>query len=150
MSEIDESDIDALRRLCAGDDLDQDDLFQLLDTDSDDNVVIGSVFFGVYPAIMSYATPLYHKERYHTSVLTGTTWVEELMDGHPDRIHCELGVCLHVFEKLLSVLQKLKYKDSRHVPLHKQLVIFLYTCVTGLTTCHVGERFQWSNSTISQ
>jgi hypothetical protein len=47
-------------------------------------------------------------------------------------------------------LRKLGYRDSRHVPLHEQLAIFLYTCVTGLTTRHVGERFQRSSSTISR
>ncbi|KAF9219217.1 hypothetical protein BS17DRAFT_718269 [Gyrodon lividus] len=30
------------------------------------------------------------------------------------------------------------------VSVQEQLGIFLYTCVTGLTSCHVGERFQCS------
>ncbi|KAH7888173.1 hypothetical protein F5I97DRAFT_1806364, partial [Phlebopus sp. FC_14] len=30
------------------------------------------------------------------------------------------------------------------------LGIFLYTCITGLSTKHVGEHFQWSNDIISK
>ena len=142
--------IDILRRLIEGHDLDRDDLLSSINTSSDDEVLLNIIVGGIYPAIMTYATPHYRKERYHTSALTGTAWVEELMDGHPDRICCELGVRLPVFEKLLRILQKLGHSDSKHVPLHEQLAIFLYTCVTGLTTRHVGERFQRSNGTISQ
>ncbi|KIK24570.1 hypothetical protein PISMIDRAFT_645831 [Pisolithus microcarpus 441] len=39
--------------------------------------------------------------------------------------------------------------DSKFVTLEEQLSIFLYTCVTGLTSRHVAERFQHSNNTIS-
>jgi hypothetical protein len=82
--------------------------------------------------------------------LSGITWVEELMEGHPERIRCELSIHLHVFKKLYFILQKLGYKDSKHVTLHEKLAIFLYTCVTGLTTRHVSERFQRSNGMISR
>ncbi|KAJ7081525.1 hypothetical protein C8R44DRAFT_527075, partial [Mycena epipterygia] len=39
---------------------------------------------------------------------------------------------------------------SKHVTLEEQVAIFLYTCVTGLSIRHVGERFQRSNETISK
>jgi len=42
------------------------------------------------------------------------------------------------------------YKDSREVRLEEQLSIFLYTSVTGLSTRHVGERFQRVNNTIAK
>jgi hypothetical protein len=87
---------------------------------------------------------------YHTSVLTGEAWVLELMRGHPKRIHCELGVHLHVFQALLSELRSTGHTNSRFVTLEEQLAIFLYCCVTGLTIRHVGERFQRSNETISR
>ncbi|KAF8152519.1 hypothetical protein B0H34DRAFT_663958 [Crassisporium funariophilum] len=41
------------------------------------------------------------------------------------------------------------YADSKHLMLEEQVAIFLYTCVTGLSICHVGEHFQHANSTIS-
>jgi len=40
--------------------------------------------------------------------------------------------------------------NSRSVSLEEQVVIFLYTCVTGLPTRHIGERFQCSNNMISR
>jgi hypothetical protein len=88
-------------------------------------------------------------EPYHTSALSGQEWVIELIIGHPERIRCELGVHAHVFEQLINELRALGHADSRYVSLEEQLAIFLYSCVTGLTVRHVGERFQRSNGTIS-
>lgn len=87
---------------------------------------------------------------YHTSILTGAGWLMELLLGHPDRIRCELGVRKHVFEALINELRSMGYGDNRYVCLEEQLGIFLYTCVTGLTSRHVGERFQRSNDTITR
>jgi hypothetical protein len=89
-------------------------------------------------------------EPYHTSALSGQEWVVELIVGHPERIRCELGVHAHVFESLVEEFRALGHTDSRYVSLEEQLAIFLYTCVTGLTVRHVGERFQRSNDTISR
>lgn len=89
-------------------------------------------------------------EPYHTSVLTGQGWVMELLAGHPERIRCELGMHRHVFVELIDELHKMGYSSSRFVSLEEQLAIFLYTCVTGLSVRHVGERFQRSNETISR
>jgi hypothetical protein len=87
---------------------------------------------------------------YHTSILSGHRWVLELITGHPDRIRCELGVSKDVFLQLLTELRQAGHQDSRHVTLEEQLAIFIYTCVTGLTVRHVGERFQRSADTISR
>lgn len=43
-------------------------------------------------------------EPYHTSILSGEGWVIELLTGHPERIHCELGMHGEVFRELISVL----------------------------------------------
>ena len=96
----------------------------------------------IVTAAMEVASGLYDKRAYHTSILSGHAWVQELLNGHPDRIRCELGVSHHVFNLLLSNLHGMGYKDSRHVTLEEQLAVFLYTCVTGLSIRHVGERFQ--------
>ena len=88
---------------------------------------------------------------YHTSnLLTGAGWLVELLLGHPDCIHCELGVRKHVFEALVNELRSMGYGDNRSICLEEQLGIFLYTCVTGLTVRHVGERFQRSNETVAR
>ena len=46
-------------------------------------------------------------QAYHTSILTGEGWVRELLAGHPEHIHCELGVHSHVFLKLIEELHRL-------------------------------------------
>lgn len=87
---------------------------------------------------------------YHTSSLSGQGWMLELLQGHPDRIHSELGLYHNTFYILLQELRLLGYGDSRHCSLEEQLGIFLYTCRTGLNVRHVGERFQRSNETVAK
>ncbi|KAG2042888.1 hypothetical protein BDR03DRAFT_846706, partial [Suillus americanus] len=36
------------------------------------------------------------------------------------------------------------------ISVEEQLGIFLYACVMGLSTCHLGERFQCSPNTIAR
>jgi hypothetical protein len=90
------------------------------------------------------------RQPYHTSILSGRGWVEELLNGHPRRIRTELGVHKHVFRELIFTLHHMGHGDSKYVTLEEQLAIFLYTCVTGLTSEHVGERFQRTGETISR
>lgn len=90
------------------------------------------------------------RQPYHTSILSGQAWVQELLHGHPRRIHTELGVHEHVFRQLIFCLHHMGHGDSKYITLEEQLAIFLYTCVTGLTSPHVGERFQHTGETISK
>ena len=102
-------------------------------------------------ATLFYSSSLYWKQDYHTSILTGDAWVNELIHGHPDRIWTELGVRLHVFLILVHELRTISgLEDGKHVGVNEQVAIFLYMCVTGLSVRHVGEGFQWSNETISK
>ena len=89
-------------------------------------------------------------ELYHTSILLGQMWVDELLDGHPDHICCELGLQKGTFHELLHTLCCFSAADSKHVSLEEQLAIFLYMSATGLTIQHTGEHFQCSNDTISK
>ena len=63
----------------------------------------------------------------------------ELLSGHPDRIHCELGVSHDIFDGLILELREMGYRNSKYVSLEEQLTIFLYASVTGLTIRHLGE-----------
>ena len=87
---------------------------------------------------------------YHTSILTGEGWIKELLEGHPECIRNKLGVHKSGFRILVAELQNAEYHATRNVTVEEQLAIFLYTCVTGLSACHVGEQFQRSNDTISK
>jgi hypothetical protein len=99
---------------------------------------------------IAFATPLFDKTPYHTSILTGEGWIVELLNGHPKRIHTELGVRRYVFRRLVSALQDAGIGRSRYVSLEEKLAIFLYSSVTGLSIRHLGEQFQRSNETISK
>ena len=112
-------------------------------------ILITSAILSTITAILE-ATYRRDPEPYHTSILTGHGWIQELLSGHPERIRCELGVHCHVFEVLISELREMGHKNSKFVTLEEQLGIFLYCCVTGLTIYYVGERFQRSNETISK
>lgn len=63
----------------------------------------------------------------------------ELLSGHPEHIHCELGVSHDVFVELISELHKMGHTSLKFVSLEEQLAIFLYCCVTGLTIQHWRE-----------
>ena len=104
----------------------------------------------VIPTIIKHISQFYFKTPYHTSILSGYGWVQELRSGHPECIRTELGVRKHVFDELLFELYSMGYEDSRGVTLEEQLAIFLYMCVTGITIRHAGQRFQRSNGTISK
>jgi hypothetical protein len=88
---------------------------------------------------------------YHTSILTGEAWVYDLIYGHPDRIQHNLGVDCDVFNALLHILHHNGFVLSYNgMSVEEQLGTFLYTCVTRLSSCLVGERFQHSPDTITR
>jgi hypothetical protein len=102
-------------------------------------------------AAQLYSTPSYWKQPYHTSKLTGAEWVNELKNGHWDRIWTELGMRVHVFLTFVHELRAVAgLDDSKYVGLEEQAAIFLYMSVTGLSVWHVGEQFQRSNETVSK
>jgi hypothetical protein len=123
---------------------------EVLDTFRRRRFVLINMVHTIIAAAVEIISSLNDRQAYHTSALSGHAWVLELLNGHPGRIRCELGVSLQVFDDLLSNLRGMGYKDSRYVTLEEQLAIFLYTCVTGLSIRHVGERFQRANNTISK
>jgi len=111
---------------------------------------IGVLITIIIPKLIQVICALYVKQPYHTSILSGEGWVQELLNGHPKRIQCELGVSKEVFNLLIHELQSMGHTRTRHVSLEEQLAIFLYTSVTGLSVRHTGERFQRANATISK
>jgi hypothetical protein len=102
------------------------------------------------PTLMQLIFRYHMKEPYHTSILSGYAWVQELLNGHPERIRTELGVHKEVFLALIKELRSMGHGDTKYVTLDEQLAIFLYTSVTGLSVRHVGERFQRANGTVSK
>jgi hypothetical protein len=102
----------------------------------------------VIQAAIEVITPVIDRTPYHTSILSGEAWVQELLTGHKMRIRNELGVYRQTFSTLVQTLQDIGIRSSRHVTIEEQVAIFLYTVVTGLSSTHVGECFQRAPSTI--
>ena len=62
------------------------------------------------------------------------------MNGHPNHIKINFGVSLDTFSALIHVLELSKFAQSwNEVLVKEQLGIFLYTCVTSLSSCLVSE-----------
>lgn len=88
---------------------------------------------------------------HHTSILTGQAWVLELMTGHPDCIKINFGVSIETFSALVHILNENGIMEStKGITVEEQLGIFLYTCVTGLSSRLVAEWFQRSTDTITK
>ena len=102
------------------------------------------------PTLMSLVFRYHMKEPYHTSILSGYAWVQELLHGYPKCIHTELGVHKELFLALVEELQSMGHEDTKNVTLQEQLAIFLYISVTGLSIRHAAEQFQHANATISK
>jgi hypothetical protein len=112
--------------------------------------LLALILNSLIPTIIQYIRQHYNKQPYHTSALHGHDWVQELLNGHPERIRSELGVHKHIFVALIAELYAMGQKGSKFVTLEEQLAIFLYGSVTGLSVSHLGERFQRSKETISK
>ena len=125
---------------------------RVMDDTDDDKLLTALIVFAAQAivAVAVFAAPLYDKREYHTSALTGEGWVQELINGHPLRIKNELGMTIEVFQAFVYELSQCGIVDSKYVSANEQVAIFLYSCVTGLSVQHIGERFQHSNETISR
>jgi len=55
-----------------------------------------------------------------------------------------------IFHALVQELWACGLHDSRYITLNEQIAIFLYTCVTWLSSHHVTECFQHSHTTIQR
>jgi hypothetical protein len=76
------------------------------------------------PTLMRLIFRYHMKEPYHTSILSGYAWVQELLHGHPERIRTELGVHKEIFYALIEELRSMGHGDTRYVTLEEQLAIF--------------------------
>lgn len=88
--------------------------------------LLALILNSLIPTIIQYIRQYYNKQPYHISTLHGHDWIQDLLNGHLECIHSELGVHKHVSVALIAELQAIDQKDSKFVTLEKQLAIFLY------------------------
>ena len=122
------------------------------DLDKEDLIVQAAVTAAISATlvVIDYSQTHYDKTPYHDSALSSAAWVCELLRGHPKCIHKELGVHKYIFQALIVALQDAGCMRSKFVMLEEQLVIFLYTCVMGLSLINVCEHFQQATETASK
>ena len=58
----------------------------------------------LFPTLTHMILCYYIKEPYHTSILSGYAWLQELLHVHPECIRTELGVYKEVFHALIERL----------------------------------------------
>ncbi|KAF7370409.1 putative nuclease HARBI1-like protein [Mycena sanguinolenta] len=111
------------------------------------NAVIAIIFFASH--LLGIERPL--PRPMHTSILSGSLWIDEILLGHPDRCHRELGMSTALFLLLLAELVATgDLADSRFVSAQEQVAIFVYWLVHGSSQRELQERFQRSGDTISR
>ena len=71
--------------------------------------ILSVILNSLVPTILQAIRQYYDKEPYHTSILRGQDWVQELLNGHPKWIHTELGVHKHIFIALIAELRAIGY-----------------------------------------
>jgi hypothetical protein len=112
---------------------------------------VATIVVATAAAVRTISYKRYFPEEYHTSKLSGSEWMDELLNGHSDRLFHNCGMRQHVFHKLKAELQKSGgLKPRRHVDVDEMLGTFLYQAVTNLSVRRVAERFQRSLETVSR
>lgn len=85
----------------------------------------------------------------YTSILSGHEYVQELLNGHPDRIYNVFRMDKHVFLRLCFTLESLKLlQHDRHVGIQEAVAIFLYIVAHSERMRMAPDRFQRSKDTI--
>jgi hypothetical protein len=114
-------------------------------------LIIRAILSAIPPVIESLGTYL-EKQPYHTSILTGRMWLQELLDSRsPHRFRESLGMNPHVFLALVRKLDDItSLKTRRDTDIVEQVAMFLYAIVGNQSNRNTGERFQRSGETISR
>ena len=90
----------------------------------------GLLFMATSRDVTALYSTQFNRVPVHTSRLSGLQWLDELVSGHPQRFHNEMGLHKDVFMKLIRVLGRdTGLAPTRHVLAKEQLAIFLhYVC----------------------
>ena len=76
-----------------------------------------------------YAATYLIKEPMYNSILTGATWVKELLNGHAARFYDALGMVKSTFLQLCHELQEHSgLQNSKYLSLAEKVTIFLRIC----------------------
>ncbi|XP_054820818.1 uncharacterized protein LOC129319776 [Prosopis cineraria] len=91
-----------------------------------------------------YVMPYVCKEPRRTSRQTGQMWVNEILQGHPDRCYEMFRMEKHLFRQLCATLDELGLKKSKKMRVEEMVEMFLNTIGHGVGNRMIQERFQHS------
>jgi hypothetical protein len=111
----------------------------------------------VFATLAATSAVLHHYGRriapipWHNSIRTGKMFVDELLEGHPERIRSVLGLRKHTFRQLVHELRhRTGVGSTRGITLEESVAITLHFLVTNNSVAQEAELFQRSPDTISQ
>ncbi|KAK3205167.1 hypothetical protein Dsin_019213 [Dipteronia sinensis] len=85
----------------------------------------------------------------YTGGLTGYAFVQELLNGHPVRMHNTFRMDAPIFLNLCQILEQSQLlEDDRHVTVIETVGMYLYILSHGVVMLVVAERFQRSKDTV--
>ncbi|KAK4704957.1 hypothetical protein P7C70_g1243, partial [Phenoliferia sp. Uapishka_3] len=102
------------------------------------------------PTPPSPATPSPSPSKIYTSSLTGEMRIQELMNGHPERIKSALGSSKETFAQLMD---QLPFRPRKRISREEQLGIFLYVRRQRSATRDyddAAERFQRDSKIVAR
>ncbi|RWR85031.1 putative nuclease HARBI1 [Cinnamomum micranthum f. kanehirae] len=101
--------------------------------------------------VLGYYYSYGHRDRVHNSILSGESFVDELLIGHERNCFDLLRVSKGCYVNLSNELrQRDLLADSRNVTVEEQLAIFLFTIAHNERNRVMQNRFQHSGETISR
>lgn len=105
----------------------------------------------VLPSIQDSSQPSTNKKSIHTSKLSGTCCVNEILTGHESLSKRNFHMEVEVFQSLVHMLrEKQLLADSRSIFVEKQVAIFLYALAKNASNKTLQYEFQHSGETISR
>ncbi|KAK9986820.1 hypothetical protein SO802_031771 [Lithocarpus litseifolius] len=107
----------------------------------------------VYVAIVAdYIQTHYLKTPMCTSALSGKSYVQETLEGHPQTCYNMFCMAKHVFLHLCSELKRMHLleEDTRIVSIQESISVLLYILSHNADMRVIGNRFQHSLETIQQ
>ncbi|GMF18388.1 unnamed protein product [Phytophthora fragariaefolia] len=96
-----------------------------------------------------YGGLYFDKQPLHTSVLQGSDWVAELMEGNPTRMFSSYRMTKPVFRRFCTALSRADPETPwSRVSVEEKAAIFLYCVSKNASNSDLQERFQHSGETI--
>ncbi|ETP13969.1 hypothetical protein F441_11041 [Phytophthora nicotianae CJ01A1] len=116
----------------------EDSVAQLEDaSDEDEDVVRALALVAGY-----YGHTCFDKQPFHNSILTGSDWVAEIIEGNPTRMFRSYSMTKPVFRRFCAALDNADRQTPwSRVSVEEKAAIFLYRIAKNASNSDLQERF---------